>query len=409
MRTIIILILNLSLIAAVSAQMVTIEGYVFETNNRGYIQGAKVAALDGATEGIKAETITDFDGKFSMKVPQTDNGYIVVANHKLFFTKENTVDVAKADDSGKSYTRLEMERKPGYIFDVTLADMAEHPDLKEIDAIQGARIEVYNNTTFTEELHLKNHPNPTFQFNFIPGNHYTILIRKEGYLAKRVEAYVDIQGCILCFDGLGDVQPNVTEVMAHGNELGTFLANVELQQIRLNKTFKLENIYYDYDKWDIRPDAAIQLDKVVTLFTDNPSLKIELGSHTDSRGKDDYNMSLSQKRAAAAVDYLVNIGGVSSDILTSRGYGETALYNSCGNGVRCSEENHQQNRRTELKIVGIKEVKIEEPSLKSMIDEERIMQEISNSEIMVREGDPLPEELRRQFKEAEDKTEEEKN
>ncbi|NIG56429.1 OmpA family protein [Chitinophaga sp. Cy-1792] len=117
----------------------------------------------------------------------------------------------------------------------------------------------------------------------------------------------------------------------------------------LHKPYKLENIYFDLGKSDIRPDAAKELDKLVELLQDNPSWEIELGAHTDSRANDAYNMALSQRRAAATVAYLVK-NGISAKRLTAKGYGETKLLNKCANGVPCSEEMHMQNRRTEFTI-----------------------------------------------------------
>ncbi|SKB59006.1 WD40-like Beta Propeller Repeat [Parapedobacter luteus] len=116
------------------------------------------------------------------------------------------------------------------------------------------------------------------------------------------------------------------------------------------KTFELEHIYYDFDKHDIRRDAAAVLDELVRTMRDNPTLKIELSSHTDSRGSDAYNLALSQRRAQAAVDYLVG-RGIARERMVARGYGETRLVNGCGNGVPCSSEQHQANRRTEVTVL----------------------------------------------------------
>ena len=110
------------------------------------------------------------------------------------------------------------------------------------------------------------------------------------------------------------------------------------------------SIYYDYDKWDIRPDAAVELDKLAKVFIANPELTFELSSHTDSRGGDTYNLVLSDARANSAVDYLVR-QGVSPDRLVARGYGETMPVNGCVNGVKCTEEEHQANRHTEFKVI----------------------------------------------------------
>ncbi|MFC7526899.1 OmpA family protein [Parapedobacter sp. GCM10030251] len=119
----------------------------------------------------------------------------------------------------------------------------------------------------------------------------------------------------------------------------------------VGRNFELENIYYDFDKHNIRPDASAILDELVRTLRDNPTLKIELSSHTDSRGSDAYNLGLSQRRAQAAVDYLVG-RGIARDRMVAKGYGETRLVNNCGNGVPCSRGQHQANRRTEVTVTG---------------------------------------------------------
>lgn len=120
--------------------------------------------------------------------------------------------------------------------------------------------------------------------------------------------------------------------------------------IEINRPIRLDNIYYDFDKSNIRPDAAIELDKLVKILKDNPTIWIELSSHTDSRGNDHYNMALSQRRAESAVRYIIS-KGIDKNRITAQGYGETQLLNHCGNGVKCTVEEHQLNRRTEFKIV----------------------------------------------------------
>lgn len=126
--------------------------------------------------------------------------------------------------------------------------------------------------------------------------------------------------------------------------------NLYMSEIIIGKAIKIENIFYDFDKYNIRPDAAIELDKLVTVLKENPSIWIELGSHTDSRGNDLYNLKLSQNRANSAVEYIIS-RGIARERITAKGYGETMLVNKCSNGVKCTEEEHQMNRRTEFKIV----------------------------------------------------------
>ncbi|KAB2872338.1 MAG: OmpA family protein, partial [Bacteroidales bacterium] len=126
--------------------------------------------------------------------------------------------------------------------------------------------------------------------------------------------------------------------------------NLNIEKIDLNKTIEIPNIYYDLGKWNIRKDAAIELDKVVALLNDNPNIKIELGSHTDSRGNAESNQSLSQKRAQSAVDYIIS-KGISKDRIVAKGYGESKLKNQCADGIKCDEKEHQQNRRTEIRVL----------------------------------------------------------
>ncbi|TDG34864.1 flagellar motor protein MotB [Pedobacter changchengzhani] len=130
----------------------------------------------------------------------------------------------------------------------------------------------------------------------------------------------------------------------------TLTKDLFLESIVINKPIKIENIYYDFDKSNIRPDAAVELDKLVKILTDNPTIWIELGSHTDSRGNDQYNQWLSQKRANSAVQYIID-KGISKNRITAKGYGESMPVNRCTNGVKCSEADFQLNRRTEFKIV----------------------------------------------------------
>lgn len=116
----------------------------------------------------------------------------------------------------------------------------------------------------------------------------------------------------------------------------------------------LETIYFDLDKDNIRPDAALELDKVVALMNKYPGMVIRLESHTDSRARDPYNLDLSQRRAKSTYEYMVSQGIDPSRIPKYEGFGETQLVNKCSNGVKCSEEEHQLNRRTEFIILKIK-------------------------------------------------------
>lgn len=116
------------------------------------------------------------------------------------------------------------------------------------------------------------------------------------------------------------------------------------------QVIEIEYINYNLDKTDIEPLAAASLDKLIGMMKEFPDLEMRIESHTDSRGSDQYNMLLSKKRAKAAFDYLVS-KGIDPNRILYQGYGETRLLNKCGNGVQCTEEQHEVNRRSIVKLV----------------------------------------------------------
>lgn len=118
------------------------------------------------------------------------------------------------------------------------------------------------------------------------------------------------------------------------------------------KTLNIKNIFFDLDKSIIRHDAEVELQKVVQVMKDYPNLKIDIRSHTDSRQSNNYNLKLSERRAKSTRDYLI-ANGIANNRLTGKGYGETKLLNKCADGITCSEDEHQANRRSEFIIIGL--------------------------------------------------------
>jgi outer membrane protein OmpA-like peptidoglycan-associated protein len=335
-----------------------------------------VLVTDDMLKAKLAETTTDANGQFSVQVP-TKTRYRILTDKSTYFECDTVLNATSTD------LVLAMKVKPGYIFDITIFDKAfEH---NPINTLRDCKVEIYNNTTHIQELEVAKLPKSTFNFQFVEGNHYTMLVRKPGYLNRRVELYVNVNGCILCVDGMGIKEPDVVQLMQHGNELGNFLGTLDLDSIQLGKRFQLNNIYYDFNKSDIRSEAAKTLNKLATFLKDNPNIKIELGSHTDMRGSDVYNMALSANRAKAAVDYLINIQGIDADRVTDKGYGETQLMVVNAR----TEQEHQLNRRTEIKITGLtnkdplwdkslKEI-IEDPNLyRKIIDQEKASKSVTS-------------------------------
>ena len=117
----------------------------------------------------------------------------------------------------------------------------------------------------------------------------------------------------------------------------------------LGKCFGIKMIYFDLDKYNIRREAALDLEKILDVLNQNPTMKLDIRSHTDSRASFEYNQVLSENRAKATLKWLVK-NGVNPNRLTGKGYGETQLVNQCADDVKCSEEEHQLNRRSEFII-----------------------------------------------------------
>lgn len=174
------------------------------------------------------------------------------------------------------------------------------------------------------------------RFTLSPESEYSIIASRNGYFSKSFP-----------YTTKGKT-PDLTTLIQDVTNI-SLDTTIFLDQLILEKVTVLENIYYDLAKADIRPDAALELDKLVKILKDNPNIRIELSSHTDSRSGDDYNLALSQVRAQSAVDYLVS-QGIAADRLVAKGYGETQLRIQNAQ----TEEEHQTNRRTEFKVIEIK-------------------------------------------------------
>lgn len=145
-----------------------------------------------------------------------------------------------------------------------------------------------------------------------------------------------------------------------GKESGEVQVDLALKKIAelpevgkaLNDLLDIPVLYFDFNKWDIRPDAEIEIAKVLQVMEDYPNLEIEIGSHSDSRGSDSYNLKLSDRRAKSTREWLIK-NGIASHRVTAKGYGETQLVNHCADGVECTEEEHQLNRRSLFVITSV--------------------------------------------------------
>lgn len=178
----------------------------------------------------------------------------------------------------------------------------------------------------------------SFDKNYIKCDHpFRVRAEKENYSVE--------EGSIKIPNAPGESQLNlaldlVKEPLVPGSDLA--------------KVLNIPIIYFDLDKWNIRPDASVELYKVLQVLEDYPKMKLDIRSHTDSRQTHAYNERLSDRRAKSTRDWLIK-KGIAPSRLTARGYGETQLVNGCSDGVDCTEEEHQLNRRSQFIIVSMGE------------------------------------------------------
>lgn len=211
---------------------------------------------------------------------------------------------------------------------------AKITDKETGNGISGVKLAVKETLSADPARHLETDSAGTFKFVAEHHKKYAIAVKREKYFAKKDTISAD------------DIaSPGKAQVLD---------LKMNLEPMVINKSIRLENIYYKFNEWNITDQAAKVLDGLVNIMTDNPEIDIELGSHTDTRGDAAINKYISQMRAQAAVNYLIS-SGVDVHRIYAKGYGKDIPLVSCGGN--CSEEDHARNRRTEFKIVKIQEPK----------------------------------------------------
>jgi len=188
-----------------------------------------------------------------------------------------------------------------------------------------------------------------FVYEAASGNVKVLKTNADGEFKTRISKAGDYAVKAMLSDYIADCSPLQVEALKPGSTQSA-PRELLLDKLVVNKTFHIDNIYYDFDKFNIRSDAVPQLDKLVDIMKEN-AITVELSSHTDSRGSFAYNNRLSQNRADAAAVYIVK-AGIDRSRITAKGYGEYQLVNKCADGVACSTAEHQANRRTEFKVTG---------------------------------------------------------
>lgn len=297
----------------------------FSSNGRVGLGGLDVFAVKmkadgsfGTVHNVGAPINSEYD----------DFAYFIDANTKNGFFSSNR-EGGKGNDDIYAFT----ENRP------LVLECNQMLHVKVIDASTGKLI---NDATVTlsDELYetkgiSTQYIAPTYHFSHLYecGDIYNLKAEKEGYITQEIKVTLP-------------------------NESGITDAEIVLEPAKiplkpgddLFKVLNLNPIYFDLDKYNIRPDAALELAKVFAVLEEYPTMKIDIRSHTDSRQTHAYNERLSENRAKSTAEWLIS-NGINRNRLTWKGYGETQLVNGCADGVDCSEAEHQMNRRSEFIII----------------------------------------------------------
>lgn len=282
---------------------------------------------------------TNEKGEFQF-VLEEDVNYKLLVKKEKFFDIEDSLST-KTTPEGDEFTKtIELEKDPN------LSLLAGIYDAKTGAGIEGVKIKIKDLAVSNDFELIQTEKNGEYR-KPLKGKRigdkllYLVTIEKEGYVTKTTNFTYEIKK-------EGEIQMNELLALTIGKvEVGMDLA----------KMIDIKPIYFDLGKSKIRPDAAVELDKVVKVMKEYPAMIIELGAHTDCRGAAAANMKLSDARAKASAAYIVK-QGIDKSRISGKGYGESKLLNSCGCEGKvkstCTEFEHSQNRRTEFIIVKLK-------------------------------------------------------
>lgn len=291
-----------------------------------------------------------------MNSPSDDFGIFLFRPDRGFFTSNR--EGGKGDDDIYTFVNEDPDLK---VINYYLQGITYTPnDEGKLQVLPNTKVSLYDQQGELMQDYVTGNDGK-FLFRVYENENYNLVAQTDGYLVKR-QTY-STEGKAADPRKLKSLITNIT-----------FDTLVVLDKIELNKIFVLENIYYDYNKYNIREDAAKELDKLAQLLIDNPEIKIELSSHTDSVDSDSYNLELSQRRAESAVRYLVQ-HGIAPDRLIAKGYGESKpIARNTNPDGSDNPAGRQRNRRTEFKIleIGVAPKPVEE---EEQFDEDRFFRE----------------------------------
>ena len=310
-----------------------VTGKIFNQKNKKPIAGVKVLAYkifrkeNGEIESYRIEKNTHFalskiDGQFNIDL-YAETEYVILCNYqnyvaeKIWFDKKDVVD--------GEYISIEVPMWEGSIVAVT----GRCIDKVARQSLSGVIVSLVNISTGVSKV-LNTWSDGKYYFILEKGQEYTIEGTKSNYFLTK---------------GSKVSTKRVVDKV--------FSRNLEMEEIKVGKKFIIQNFFHPHDD-KISDKGSIELNEIIRLLQENKGFTVEISCHTDSRGDDNFNLKISQKRADSIITFLVD-NGVSALRVTAKGYGESKLLNKCANGVKCETSKHEDNRRIEVTIMDILE------------------------------------------------------
>lgn len=313
-----------------------ISGIVKDSDSQEILPGALVQLVNDQGEVLETVVSNENDASFQFMKP-FDNSYKIVVS-SAGHTKEEIElkNITNKDNNAPFEVLLNNSSDKELAADKNLASeniisgVVKDNDSEEL--LPGVLVELVDENGNVLETVISNEKDASFQFMKPYDSSYKIVVSSKGYSKEELELQT-----------LSELKNQDRVEILMKQPTNEFLVVDEKNKININ------SIYFDFDKFNIRTDAEFELDKIAAIMHQNPEMTIEVNSHADSRGKDAYNIILSNNRAESTIQYLVN-KGIAIDRITGKGYGERQLAANCPDGVKCTEFMHQLNRRSEFSI-----------------------------------------------------------
>jgi outer membrane protein OmpA-like peptidoglycan-associated protein len=322
---------------------------VFDAATKMPLENTKVVFTD--KEGNVLELLTNADGLISVEDIEVDHDYVFKTNRDGYVP--STVSFS-TDECDNEPSRLEIPlERPKKVENEKITTISTPIDGQEGDnsslekGLKGKTCIIKGKVSAQSTKSGLQGVTITLT-NGCDGSKITTLSDKDGNFQ-----FTAVEGCDYTIDGKKDGMGSRAQVVKKLNcNDQNNKPNADVLMFTTGDVVQVENIYFDYGKCNLRPDAKAELDKLVKILRQYPKMRIELSAHTDSRSDAQLNQKISDGRAKASADYLFK-RGISRARVQYKGYGETKLVNKCADGVECTEQEHALNRRTEIKILQV--------------------------------------------------------